>query len=179
MSSTDSLHCHTPLGQGRSFDAATGPLGHSGALEQQLPRSRELLFMAGSPRPRESPGKRLDGRWPRPASGPASPATAAAGSRGRSGRQTWPPSSHLPPAVLAPATGRGVESDQLAPRARPPRRRDRWAPLSWPGCFSQYRASWMRSRPSLSGAAGRPRRRAPPSSAPRPRCPPRAFSPVS
>ena len=43
--------------------------------------------------------------------GPASPATAAAVSRGRSGRQTWPPASHLPPAAASSPTssplGRG------------------------------------------------------------------------
>ena len=86
------------------------------------PAGRTPGRSAGSTPARTAPGTRLDGggrgllsgpaspaRRARPGNAPAgsSPAPAAAGSRGRSGRQTWPTSS-------LPATGRGVEADQLA-----------------------------------------------------------------
>ena len=72
-----------------------------------------------SPASRALPGNERPGSS-RTTGGP--PVSAAGARRAPSGRRTWPPAS-------PPASGRGVESDEVALEARAARRGDRGAPL--------------------------------------------------
>ena len=145
---------HPPAGTpGRSAGSTPGSDGRGarGRDPRRLPRE---LHDQG-----DSPGKRLDGGGrgllpgpPRPRAEPGRgtlrpgprrrprPRAVAGVRGGRPGRRP----RHLPPA--ARRRGRPAR-----PRARPPRRRDRAAPLSWPGCAGG-------ERPPLAARAGRGRR---------------------
>ena len=138
---------------------------YSGALRL----TRRLARTAAGSRTRPSPNSTTRGeprqaprrRWPWPASGPArepnptgsSPATAAAGSRGRSGWQTWPPSL---------ATGRGVAADRPSSQSDvrrwrfPSRSRRRARPSPSSGPDTAHRpAAGIPSRTRTPGTARR------------------------
>ena len=123
----------------RRLDAWLGRPRARGRDPRRLPRR--------APRPGESPGKRLGGGGHGLLPGPPR-------QRAEPGRGTHRPGPRRRPRPRAvagvrggrpgprprpPATGLGVAAaasspDQLGHRARPSRRRDRGAPLSWPGC---------------------------------------------